>query len=140
MDTAEHMFTKCKQLMRALTPSSAEILADLLYEMGRGLLVKRDYELAIRWLERAYDVLSEQDAEALSPETGELRLSIMQSIGWCTSLAFEESALTPGTVQAYMKLKTPEARNKAWNMMQLLEAVSTPFLPGAVAARLYVYG
>jgi hypothetical protein len=27
------------------------------------------------------------------------------------------------SVQAYMKLKTPDARTKAWHMLQLLEAV-----------------
>jgi hypothetical protein len=81
MDTAEHMFAKCKQLTCALTPSTAESLADLLYEIGKDLLGKRNYELGIRWLERAHDMLGEQDLEVLSAEAGELRLSIMQSIG-----------------------------------------------------------
>jgi len=81
MDTAEHMFAKCKQLDRALTPSSAESLADLLYEIGKDNLTKRAYEVAIKWLERAHDVLGEQDMELLSPEAGELRLSTMHSIG-----------------------------------------------------------
>jgi hypothetical protein len=81
MDTAEHMFTKCKQLTSALTPTTAETLADLLYEIGKDALTKRNYEVAARWLERAYDVLGEQDLDMLSPEVGELRLSAMQSIG-----------------------------------------------------------
>lgn len=81
MDTAEHMFSKSKQINWALTPSAAENLADLLYEMGKDLLEKRNYELAVRWLERAYDVIGEQELEMLSPEAGELRLSIMQGIG-----------------------------------------------------------
>lgn len=81
MDTAEHMFAKCKQLDKALTHTTAENLADLLYEIGKDNLTKRAYELAIKWLERAYDVLGEQDMEMLSPEAGELRLSTMHSIG-----------------------------------------------------------
>jgi hypothetical protein len=81
MDTAEHMFAKCKQLTAALTPTTAEILADLLYEIGKSALAKRDYILASRWLERAHDVLEGQDLGMLSPEVGELRLSIMQAIG-----------------------------------------------------------
>ncbi|KAF1835983.1 SPO22-domain-containing protein [Decorospora gaudefroyi] len=105
MDTAEHMFTKCKQLTAALTPATAENFADLLYEMGKAMLAKRNYEVAARWLERAYDVLGEQDLEMLSLEVGELRLSTMQSI-----------------VQAYMKLKTPDALEKAWQMVKLMEA------------------
>lgn len=67
--------------MTALTSATAESLADLLYEIGKGALEKRNYEAASRWLERAYDVLGEQDLEMLSPEVGELRLSTMQSIG-----------------------------------------------------------
>jgi hypothetical protein len=74
------MYAKCKQLTDALTPKSAETLADLLYEIGKDSLKKNDHEMAIRWLERAYDTLGEQDMELLSPEAGELRLSTMHSI------------------------------------------------------------
>ncbi|KAK7183868.1 hypothetical protein PSPO01_10204 [Paraphaeosphaeria sporulosa] len=105
LDTAEHMFMKCQQLSRFLTSSLAESVADLLYEIGKDMLSKKEYEAAIRWLERAYDILGDQSPEMLSAEAGELKLSIMQSI-----------------VHAYMKLKTPDARTKAWHMLQLLEA------------------
>lgn len=81
MDTAEHMFAKCKQLTPAFNSSAAENVSDLLYEIGKGLSEKRNYELGARWLERAYDILEEQSLEMLSAEAGELRLSIMQSIG-----------------------------------------------------------
>ncbi|EUC48226.1 hypothetical protein COCMIDRAFT_87783 [Bipolaris oryzae ATCC 44560] len=104
MDTAEHLFIKCKQLMTTLAPATAEILADLLYEIGKGALAKRDYNLASRWLERAHDVFDGQDLEMLSPEVGELRLSIMQAI-----------------VQAYVKIKTPETQDKSWQMVRLME-------------------
>ncbi|XP_014560370.1 hypothetical protein COCVIDRAFT_89663 [Bipolaris victoriae FI3] len=104
MDTAEHLFIKCKQLITTLAPTTAEILADLLYEIGKGALTKRDYNLASRWLERAHDIFDGQDLEMLSPEVGELRLSIMQA-----------------TVQAYMKIETPEKQDKAWQMVKLME-------------------
>lgn len=81
MDMAEHMFTKCKQLATTFTPATAEKLADLFYEIGKDALTKRDYDVAVRWLERAHDELGEQDLDMLSPEIGELRLSTMQSIG-----------------------------------------------------------
>jgi hypothetical protein len=81
MDTAEHMFSKIKLMHCTIPSSTAEIFADLMYEMGKDLLRKRNYELAVRWLERAYDVIGEQELEMLSSEAGELRLSIMQSIG-----------------------------------------------------------
>jgi hypothetical protein len=75
------MYAKCKKLTDALTPTLAETLADLLYEIGKDNFKKRSYETAIRWLERAYDTLAEQDMELLSPEASELRLSTMHSIG-----------------------------------------------------------
>lgn len=81
MDTAEHMFVKCKQLGDPLNANTAETLADLLYDIGKDSLIKRNYEGASRWLERAYDTLGEQEMELLSPEAGELRLSTMHGIG-----------------------------------------------------------
>ncbi|KAF2712150.1 SPO22-domain-containing protein [Pleomassaria siparia CBS 279.74] len=104
MDTAEHMFSKSKQLNCPIAPSTAETLADLLFEIGKDLLKKRNYELAVRWLERSYDAIGEQELEMLGPEAGELRLSIMQSI-----------------VQAYMKLNSPQTHKKAWDMVNLLD-------------------
>ena len=83
MDTAEHMFAKCRQQKAEIEASATESLADLLYEVGKDLLSKRNYELATRWLERAHDVLGESDVDRLGPEAGELKLSIMQSIGKC---------------------------------------------------------
>jgi hypothetical protein len=80
MDTAEHMFSKIKQMHCTISPSTAENLADLMYEIGKDLLKKRNYELAVRWLERAHDMIGEQELEMLSPEAGELRLSVIQSI------------------------------------------------------------
>jgi hypothetical protein len=81
MDTAEHMFVKCKQFTGALNSSTAETLADLFYEIGKDNLNKRSHEAAIIWLGRAYDILGEQDTELLSPDATELRLSTMHSIG-----------------------------------------------------------
>ena len=109
--------------MTAPTPATAEIVADLLYEIGKDALTKRTYDVAIRWLERAYDVLGEQDLGLLSPEVGELRLSTMQGIGMSITI-WSTPKLILYTVQAYMKLKTPEAHDKAWQMLKLLETVS----------------
>lgn len=81
MDTAEHMFAKCRQLATHLTPAMTEHLADLIYEIGKEALVKHNYEVAMRWLERAHDVLGQQDLEMLSAEVGELRLSTLQGLG-----------------------------------------------------------
>ncbi|KAF2848838.1 SPO22-domain-containing protein [Plenodomus tracheiphilus IPT5] len=104
MDTAEHMFKKCIQLKATLACNIAETLADLMYEIGKDALAKRNYEVAVRWLGRTYDTIGDQDMERLSPEMGELRLSTMQSI-----------------IQAYMKITTSDALDKAWGMVKLME-------------------
>ncbi|KAL6711348.1 sporulation-specific protein 22 [Coniothyrium glycines] len=104
LDMAEHMFAKCKQLNHVGQAQLLESLADLCYEIGKDRFAKRDYDLAIRWLERAYDFLGDQESELSSPEAGELRLSTMHNI-----------------VQAHMKLRTPESKDKAWQMVKLLE-------------------
>lgn len=88
MGMAEHMFEKCKQIGKSFTSAITEQLADLLYEIGKAMLAKRDYEVATRWLERAFDVLEEQDLDMLTPEIGELRLCIMQSLGTHTQLTW----------------------------------------------------
>jgi hypothetical protein len=90
VDTAEHMYAKCKQFTDALTPRSAETLADLLYEIGKDSLKKNNHEAAICWLERAYDTLGEQNMELLSPEAGELRLSAMHSISMRSAVLAED--------------------------------------------------
>ncbi|KAH7398979.1 meiosis protein SPO22/ZIP4 like-domain-containing protein [Phaeosphaeria sp. MPI-PUGE-AT-0046c] len=104
MDTAEHMFAKCKQLSDTPSPDTTGTLADLLYEIGKDSLNKQNYEAASTWLERAYDTLGEQEMELLSPEACELRLSTMH-----------------GIVQAQMNMKTVKAREKAWDMMKFME-------------------
>jgi hypothetical protein len=98
MDTAEHMFVKCKQFTGALNSSAAETLADLFYEIGKDNLNKRSHEAAIVWLGRAYDILGEQDTELLSPDATELRLSTMHSIGMYSLAAMDRanSMCSPG--------------------------------------------
>ncbi|KAF3046085.1 hypothetical protein E8E12_010940 [Didymella heteroderae] len=105
LDMAEHMFTKCKQVGDALAPDTAEDMADLFYEIGKQTLTKRNYEAAVKWLERACDMFGEQDLAMLSHEATELRLCIFQ-----------------GLVQAHMKLGTAEATDKAWQLIKLMEA------------------
>ncbi|KAF2233241.1 SPO22-domain-containing protein [Viridothelium virens] len=104
LDLAEHMFEKTARLQRHADPATAERLADVLYEMGKDLLGKKQIELAGRWLERAYDILAEQDLERLSSDAGELRLSIMHSLA-----------------RAFLVLKTAEARVKVQDLVRIME-------------------
>ncbi|KAF3008729.1 hypothetical protein E8E13_009809 [Curvularia kusanoi] len=104
LDMAEHMFAKGERLRIDLDPFTAEVIADLLYEIGKHALMKSDFETATKWLERSCALLEEQDIGMLSSEAGELRLCVLQ-----------------GLVQANMKLQTAEAINRAWELVKLME-------------------
>jgi hypothetical protein len=98
------MFNKAVLSQRQLDPDTAESLADLLYEMGRELLDKKDYELSSKWLGRAYQVLAGQELEMLSSDASELRLSIIQS-----------------RVKALLFLGQIDASQEAQSLVDLLE-------------------
>ena len=98
------MFEKTAPLQQHADPATAERLADVLYEMGKDLLGKKQGEMAVRWLERAYDTLAEQDLERLSSDAGELRLSIMHSL-----------------TRAFLLLRTAEGQLKAWDLVRIME-------------------
>lgn len=104
LDIAEHMFSKCAISGNQLDPATVESISDLLYEIGKDLLNQKQYELAVKWLERSHDVLGEQELEKLSADAGELKLSILQSL-----------------IQALLKLQNCEAQQKALELVNLLE-------------------
>lgn len=100
---AEHMFAKCKKVGVALGPEPAEDLADLFYEIGKQALTKRHYEAAVKWLERACDVIGEQDLVMVSAEASELRLCIYQGLGKCRSIpsmVASDTGDSPGAYEA----------------------------------------
>jgi hypothetical protein len=66
--------------------SAFEYLADLLFEVGNGLLNKLEPSRAARWLRRAMVILADQDMDLLSPDALELRLSIMHYLGTYSGL------------------------------------------------------
>jgi hypothetical protein len=74
------MYQKVAPSLVAYDPASAEELADALFEMGKDLFMKKQYESAVRWLGRAYDALGEQELARLTDDAVELRLSIMQRL------------------------------------------------------------
>jgi hypothetical protein len=83
LDVAEHMYQKVASSLGTYDSNSAEEFADALFEIGKDLFTKTQFEVAVRWLERAHDVLGEQELERLSDDAGELRLSIMQLLSEC---------------------------------------------------------
>ncbi|KAI1809954.1 meiosis protein SPO22/ZIP4 like-domain-containing protein [Poronia punctata] len=106
IDVAEHLYGTAEKVMRKLTdPASAEKLADALFEIGRGLAKKKNSVLAVKWLERAHELLNAQDLDRLSRDALELRLAISQAL-----------------VQVYLDMRTPDYFDRAENHVAYIES------------------
>jgi hypothetical protein len=100
----EHMYKNSRSEQRKFDADTAESLADVLYEMGKTLLTTGQYLLAVRWLDRALEILADQELEKLSMDASELRISIIQS-----------------TVKARIHLKDEQSLDQARNHVKVLE-------------------
>ncbi|KAH0544865.1 hypothetical protein FGG08_001094 [Glutinoglossum americanum] len=120
LDLAEHMFTKASFSDKDLEPRVAENVADTLYEIGKDLLKKKQYELSVKWLERSFAILAGQDLEKLGENAGELRFAT------ASPLEVPSHALTTGLVRALLELKTDAARDRAQDLVALFENVLFP--------------
>ncbi|KAI1634698.1 meiosis protein SPO22/ZIP4 like-domain-containing protein [Biscogniauxia mediterranea] len=105
LDVAEHVYGKVDNLKHKLEPISAEHIADSLFEIGRGLLAKDDALRAVKWLERAYELINSQELGQLSREGIELRLAISQAL-----------------IQAYLNTNAPEGVRNAENHVAFIES------------------
>ncbi|KAI1506177.1 meiosis protein SPO22/ZIP4 like-domain-containing protein [Biscogniauxia marginata] len=105
LDVAEHLYGKIESLKQNLEPKSAELIADSLFEIGRGLIAKADPLRAAKWLERAYEFINSQELEQLSREAIELRLAISQAL-----------------VQAHLNTNSPEGVQSAETHVNFIEA------------------
>ena len=99
------MFNKSTSSCQLFDPNTAESLADTLYEIGKDLLLKKQYEMASKWLERALEALTGQELDRLSMDASELRMSILES-----------------NIRALLGRQTPETADKARNLVELLES------------------
>ncbi|KAI5927886.1 meiosis protein SPO22/ZIP4 like-domain-containing protein [Camillea tinctor] len=105
LDVAEHLYGKIESLKHKLDPTSAEPIADSLFEIGRGLLARDDAARAVKWLERAYELINSQELGNLSRGGIELRLAISQAL-----------------IQAYLDTNTPEGVRNAENHVAFIES------------------
>ncbi|KAI2473487.1 meiosis protein SPO22/ZIP4 like-domain-containing protein [Annulohypoxylon bovei var. microspora] len=105
LDVADHLYEKVLDGKTDTDPLSAENLADSLFEIGKDLAEKKNLPLAVKWLQRAYEVINAQDLEQLSREAIELRLAISQAL-----------------VRAYLNTDTPEGFQKAENHICYIES------------------
>lgn len=87
-----------------LDSATAEDFADILYDMAASQVSGSQYELALIWLNRAHNILSAHDADTMSIDASELRLSILQS-----------------SVKALLGVTGPEAIEKAEAIVAGLE-------------------
>lgn len=99
------MYKSSRSSDRVFDPHTAESLADVLYEMGKDLLHSQQYPMAVKWLERAFEVLESQELDKLSMDASELRISIIQS-----------------SVKALLGLQEDASRAKALTLIDLIES------------------
>lgn len=99
------MYQKATSSNKYLDPQTAEEMADALYEMGKELFHKLQFQISVKWLERAYTILESQELDKLSMDACELRTSIIQM-----------------SVKALLAMKTPETTERAHGLVNLLES------------------
>ncbi|KAL1391665.1 meiosis protein SPO22/ZIP4 like-domain-containing protein [Phyllosticta capitalensis] len=104
LDVAEYFYSKSGLDPSRLCPETAEMLTDILFEIGKDQLRRKECEKAVKWLDRAYNVIGEQSLEALTNDAGELRLAVLNYL-----------------IQAHLKLKSPHAKEKASGLIDMLE-------------------
>ncbi|KAF8469089.1 meiosis protein SPO22/ZIP4 like-domain-containing protein [Kalaharituber pfeilii] len=81
LSTAEYMYNKIMTLDQSLLEMRTfEGLAEVLFEIGDGLFLQGILDAAIKWLRRAFEVLSNQNILCLSEEGSELRFSVMHNL------------------------------------------------------------
>ncbi|KAK1459982.1 hypothetical protein CMEL01_02981 [Colletotrichum melonis] len=101
----EFMYSKGHLQPNALDPTSAEKMTEILFEIGKDLSKKEDFGMAVRWLERGYDIINAQDLSLLSRDAIELRLSVCQAL-----------------IHALLGLGTPESSEKALDLVSFIES------------------
>lgn len=102
---AEHTYTGAANLLNKIDALSAEKTADSLFQVGKGLLSKRDYIAAEKWLQRAWDLINGQELANISRDAVELRMAILQAL-----------------VTAIMRHETSESVEKAQNLVKYIES------------------
>ncbi|KAI0161279.1 SPO22-domain-containing protein [Xylariaceae sp. FL1272] len=105
MDVAEHLYNTIKKSMENGDIASVEKLSDALFEIGKHLAGKKNYPLAVKWLERSYEWINSRDIELLSRDTIELRLAVSQCL-----------------IQVYIDIRTPDSLKKAENHIAYIES------------------
>ncbi|EOD44726.1 putative zip4 protein [Neofusicoccum parvum UCRNP2] len=104
LDLAEHMFLKSELESSRLAPDIADMLTDTLFEIGKDLFDKRQYEDAVKWLDWAFTAIEQRNLEELDHDAVELRLATLNFL-----------------VRAYLRVDDPDSKQKARKIVNLLE-------------------
>jgi hypothetical protein len=105
MDVAEHMYNQIDTALLREVSESGEELVDTFYRIGAAELQRQSLESAIKWLERAHDVLADLDIRGLSENAPNLRMCTMHML-----------------VKAYINMSNPEGTEKAAHLLQLMDS------------------
>ncbi|KAL1892941.1 sporulation-specific protein 22 [Ceratocystis pirilliformis] len=105
LDVANHMYDKSKTLFQSLDSVYSENLAEVILDIGKGLMRKKDYKLGVTWLKRAYEIITLHHIDKLSRLGIEQRLTIMQAL-----------------VRGHLLEETPEGREHANELICQLES------------------
>ena len=98
------MFKNATNAYRLFDPSTSEKFVKLLYKIGKDSSARKHHDIATRWLERAYDILTEQDLDHLDDDASELKVVILQRL-----------------VKSLLALQTDEDIEKAKVLIDLME-------------------
>lgn len=99
------MFAGSHELLSRIKPAAAEKIGDTLFQIGTGLLSKRDYATAEKWLQRAWDTILQQPLQDMSRDAVELRMAIFQAL-----------------ITALLGVQTTESIDKAQNLANYIQS------------------
>ncbi|RGP64107.1 transcription factor [Fusarium longipes] len=105
LDVAEHMYKKSETLMQHIDSMSSERLADTFHCIGSELASKEDHDMALKWLQRALNLINAPGPERLSTEGLDLRISIYHEL-----------------IQALLATNSEENLKEADNLASLVES------------------
>lgn len=125
LDLAEHLFSQISTASFSAHARSAEMFAEILLEIGSGLLDDMRSDSSVHWLERLYTVIEQQGLVAVSANMGELRLNVMHTYGKQATLDLAKlmKNLFGNLVQALLSAGQSTASTKAKEVMSALHKV-----------------
>lgn len=96
MAVADSTYCRARAIMEEsgdqVDANTAEVLADLAFEIGKALRASGEVGAAVMWAERCCDILGGNDmAASLSQDASELRLSAMNLLSMLVQLSKEDA-------------------------------------------------